>query len=59
MTTFLLSFLIITLAGLGLAVGVIAGNGGMRHTCGQVSGSGATRSKCSVCGRQAVDGRDT
>jgi hypothetical protein len=59
MTMFLLSFLIITLAGLGLAVGVIAGNGGMRRTCGQVSGSGATRSKCSVCGRQPVDGRDT
>lgn len=50
MEIFLLSFLIVSLAVLGLAVGVIAGRQPIRAGCGGLGGAEGVVRECEICG---------
>lgn len=52
MLVYLLSFVAFAVALAGLGVGLIAGRGGIRGTCGGLNNSGG----CGACGRGAGDG---
>lgn len=49
MEIFILSFIIISLAALGMAVGVLAGGAGLKGTCATLSGSEYASIACQIC----------
>jgi hypothetical protein len=53
MATYILSFMFFALALGGLGVGVLAGRGGIRGTCGGLNNPDGEG--CGVCGRSASD----
>lgn len=57
MTTFVLSFIIMALAGLCLAFGLHAGKRNVRRGCGQTAQSGLDRDSNCCCQRQQTDKR--
>ncbi len=57
MTTFVLSFIIIGLAGLSLAFGLRAGKRNVRRGCGQMGQSGGEHVSNCCCQRQQTDKR--
>ena len=59
MMTFVLSFVIIALAGLGLAIGLLAGNRGLARPCCQKDQPDTASGPCSLCGRDRPAGQDS
>lgn len=51
MEIYLLSFMVFSLAFGGLALGVIAGRGGIRGSCGGLNRGAGSGSDCEFCGR--------
>jgi hypothetical protein len=51
---YVLSFVVFTLALVGLGVGVLAGRRGIRGTCGGLNGPGG----CGACGSSAEAGEE-
>lgn len=51
MTVFILSFVVFALAVAGLSVGLVAGRGGIRGTCGGLNQAEG----CGFCGREASE----
>lgn len=51
MLVYLLSFTVFTLALTGLSIGIVAGRGGIRGTCGGLNNPDGTG--CGACGRAA------
>jgi len=56
MMTYLLSFMVFVLASLGLSVGLLAGRGGIRGTCGGLNNPDGQG--CGACGRSARSVRE-
>jgi hypothetical protein len=52
MTVFILSFVVFALAVSGLSIGLLAGRGGIRGTCGGLNQADG----CGLCGRGASEG---
>ncbi len=55
MLTYLLSFMVFTLALFGLSIGLVAGRGGIRGTCGGLNSSDGQG--CGACGKAASSDR--
>ena len=56
MMTYLLSFIVFALASLGLSVGLLAGRGGIRGTCGGLNNPDGQG--CGACGGSASSVRE-
>ena len=56
MTVYFLSFVVFALALSGLSIGVLAGRGGIRGTCGGLNNPDGQG--CGACGRSAADPSD-
>jgi hypothetical protein len=52
MELFLATFLVVALAALGMAVGVIAGRRPIGAGCGRVDASGDVQAGCEICGAE-------
>ena len=58
MTTFILSFIVFILAGLGLAVGLLGRKRKIQRACCQMSPSAGPKNPCCMDERQQIDQRD-
>jgi hypothetical protein len=58
MEIFLISFLVIVLASLGMALGVIAGRTPISAGCGSFDRLGDKTANCDICGSGCEEGRN-